>query len=235
MKLTSRNGDPYEPGGRRGSVCWLIAALLIGLLCLMVSAGCRSSADSFRDPTFNPPPPASPSAAGRPSWIYATNELHEGDVVGITFQYSTNFNALQKIALDGMLNLDMVGPVKAAGKTVTDLQRDLTKVYQPLAKDDVITVKLISSGAIVYVSGLVLRPGAVELDRPLTVVEAIMAAGGFDNARAKLSGVTVLRIEGGRQQTFHINVKRVLEGGEKTPFYLKPFDIVYVPTKVFNY
>src|SRR5579863_7569791 len=34
---------------------------------------------------------------------YANNVLHEGDVVSITFQYSTNYNALQKITLDGLL------------------------------------------------------------------------------------------------------------------------------------
>ena len=44
---------------------------------------------------------------------YATNHLQAGDVVSITFQYSTNFNAVQKIGLDGGMNLQGVGFVKA--------------------------------------------------------------------------------------------------------------------------
>ena len=62
-----------------------------------------------------------------------------------------------------------------------------------------------------------------------------MASGGFDNSRAKLSDVTVLRLENGWQQAYHVNLKRVLEGYDQVPFYLKPFDIIYVPEKIFNY
>jgi polysaccharide export outer membrane protein len=166
---------------------------------------------------------------------YSTNDLHEGDVVRISFQYSTNFDAEQKVALDGTLNLNMVGRVMAAGKTMTQLQQDLTKDYQPFARGDIITVDLISSGAIVYVCGAVLRPGPLALDHPLTVLEAVMGSGGFDNTRAKLSNVTVLRIVDGSQEAYHINLNRILAGRDSTPFYLQPYDIIYVPAKVFNY
>ena len=73
------------------------------------------------------------------------------------------------------------------------------------------------------------------MDRPLTVLEAVMAAGGWDTSRAKLSAVSVLRVDNGQQQTYHVNLKNVLAGKEKSPFYLKPFDIIYVPAKTFNY
>jgi len=208
--------------------CGLMSLLLaIGML---AAAGCRSGGDSFDLDTALTPPVVLPGMG-----MYSTNELHEGDVVSITFQYSTNFDSIQKIALDGMVNLEMVGPVKAAGRTLVELQQDLSVKYKPLTKDDVITVKLISSAVSVYVAGAVIRPGLVEMSRPLTALEAIMEAGGFDNSRAKLSAVSVLRIENGRQQAYPVNLKKVLDGRDKLPFYLKPFDIVYVPTKTFNY
>jgi polysaccharide export outer membrane protein len=94
---------------------------------------------------------------------------------------------------------------------------------------------VLGSTAVVYVSGAVLKPGPVEISHPLSVIEAVMASGGFDNTRAKLSNVTVLRLENGRQRAYHVNLKRVLEGKEPVPFYLQPFDIVYIPEKVFNY
>ena len=156
--------------------------------------------------------------------------------MNITFQYATNYSTLQRIALDGTLNMNTVGPVKAAGKTVMELQAGLAKAYQALAKDDVITANLVlGSTAIVYVSGAVLKPGPVEISHPLSVIEAVMASGGFDSTRAKLSKVTVLRLENGRQRAYHVNLERVLEGREPAPFYLSPFDIVYVPEKIFNY
>jgi polysaccharide export outer membrane protein len=209
------------------SACRRGVAGLIVLLGLLAVSGCGSLQSSSLPAGLG----ADPAVA-----FYSTNVLHEGDVVEITFQYATNYNSTQRIALDGTLNLNPVGTVRAAGKTVVELQEDLAKAYKALAKDDVITVNLVmSSLPIVYVSGAVLKPGEVGLNRPLTAIEAVMAAGGFDNSRASLSDVSVLRLENGQQRAYHLNLKRVLAGREKTPFYLKPFDIIYVPTKVFNY
>jgi len=206
--------------------------LLFGVVLLIV--GCQEPRPVFPD---------SGSIAGRTSPLppdirtsnYATNLLQEGDIVSITFQYSTNFNAVQKIALDGMLNLETVGPVKAAGRTVMELQTELARLYNPQVKDDVVTVKFFSSGSSVYISGAVIRPGKVLMERPMTALEAIMEAGGFDPSRAKLSQVTVLRIEDGKQKAYKLDLKRALRGADENPFYLKPFDIVHVPTKTFNF
>ena len=61
-----------------------------------------------------------------------------------------------------------------------------------------------------------------------------MEAGGVDS-RAKLSGVTVLRVEGGQRIARKINLKHTLEGKDSFLFYLKPSDIIYVPEKVINF
>ena len=203
-------------------------AAMAAVLVLLAFTGCQSN------------PPASsnnyvPVVSDPGTADYATNLLHEGDVLSITFQYATNFNAVQKITLDGLLNLESAGTVKAAGKTPLELQVELAKIYKLQAPDDSVTVKLISAVASVYVSGAVFRPGKVVMERPLTVLEAVMEAGGFDPTRARLSQASVLRIENGKQKAYHINLERVLEGEEETPFYLRPFDIVHVPSKTFNF
>jgi polysaccharide export outer membrane protein len=202
--------------------------LAMAVLILLVFAGCQS----------NPP-------AGSTNYVaavldpgtadYSTNLLHEGDVISITFQYATNFNAVQKITLDGLLNLESAGAVKAAGKTPLELQAELAKIYKPQTQEDSVTVKLISAVASVYVSGAVFRPGKVVMERPMTALEAVMEAGGFDPTRAKLSHASVLRIENGKQKAYHVDLERVLQGEEETPFYLRPFDIVHVPSKTFNF
>ena len=204
-----------------------------GLLCLLLSVGVLALTGCESAPSY---PASAASAADPAAAFYSTNVLHEGDVVEVTFQYATNFDVTQRIALDGTLNLNPVGPIKAAGKTVVQLQAELVQTYKALAKDDVITVnRVMNSSPLVYVSGAVLKPGEVELDRPLTAIEAVMSAGGFDNSRASLANVSVLRMENGRQHVYHVNLKRVLAGKEPTPFYVKPFDIIYVPAKTFNY
>ncbi len=178
-----------------------------------------------------------PSSTGRVdpgAAAYSTNILLEGDVVNITFAYSTNFNTVQKIALDGTLNLQGVGQVKAAAKSKLELESELADLYKNLAKDDPITIKITEAASAVYVSGAVTRPGKIPMDRPLTVLQAIMEAGGYDTYRADLSDVRVLRVENGHQKSYRINLKRVLRGDDETPFYLKPFDVVQVATKTFN-
>jgi protein involved in polysaccharide export with SLBB domain len=164
-----------------------------------------------------------------------TNLLREGDLVSISFQNSTNLNTAQKIPLDGLLNLEIVGVVKAAGKTPEEFQAELTQLYASLTKNDPITVKLLVAATGVYVSGAVFHPGRIPMERPMTAFEAVMEAGGFDPGRAKLSAVTVVRIANGHQKTFHVDLKRVLQGEDDSPFYLKPYDIVHVPTKTFNF
>ena len=202
----------------------------------MLITGCRSSGQKsgqkFADVPGSAPVASAPVTS---TSTYATNVLTEGDVVSISFQYSTNFNALQKIALDGTLNLDSVGLVKAAGKTPLQLQDELAKLYKPQVKDDILTVKVITSASSIYISGAVVRPGKVPLDRPMTVLEGIMEAGGFDPNRAKLSSVRVIRLEAGRQKIYMVDVQKVLDGTGEAPFYLKPFDIVHVPVKTFNF
>lgn len=197
--------------------------------CLFL-AGCQNSYDAY-DTAM-----ASSSAyyhAGNPD--YSTNCLQQGDVISITFRYSTNFNSIQRIGLDGNLNLDVAGQVRAVDKTVLQLQDELTALYQSQAKDDPITIKLVTPEAAVYVVGEVTRPGKIPMERPMTALEAIMEAGGYDPQQANLASVSVLRVEKGRQRTYRINVKHVIDGKDDTVFYLKPFDIVRVPAKVFNY
>jgi len=162
--------------------------------------------------------------------------LREGDIIQITFATSTNLNATQRIQMDGNVSLQFVNNVPAAGKTPLEFAQSLEKLYQAhLRGMEPITVSVISNAAAVYVTGAVLRPGRIPLERPLTVLDAVMEAGGIDNTRAKLSGVTVLRVENGRRVSRRVNLKSALEGKDSSLFYLKPFDIVYVPAKAINF
>lgn len=164
-----------------------------------------------------------------------TNVLDQGDVISLTFRYSTNFNTTQKIGLDGMVNLQGVGQVKAEGKTVEQLQQELSALYKAEVKDDPITIRIVSPAASIYVTGAVTRPGKIPMERRMTVVDAIAEAGGPDPYRAKLSKVSVLRVDGDTQRVYWLNLDRVLDGEDQNPFFLEPFDIVRVPSKTFNF
>ena len=76
-------------------------------------------------------------------------------------------------------------------------------------------------------SGEVLRPGKIPLDRPLTALEAVMEAGGFTKL-ANPKQVIVMRNQGGKTQRYVLNMNDTLNGFESSPFYVRPFDVIYV-------
>src|SRR5207249_11173734 len=105
--------------------------------------------------------------------------LSAGDVVKITFPAAPELNQSQKIGTDGTLSLPLVGEVHAAGKTPTELQNELANLYKPQLQDNEVLVTLETRALPVVVSGAVAKPGKIVLERPATILEAIMEAGGF--------------------------------------------------------
>lgn len=215
------DSEMVRPGG------WLPAGAMLLLAAVMVIlgfTGCSSTAPQA--PSVSPVPALGPDANA---------PLQEGDVISITCETVTNLNTVVKIPIDGMLNLAFIGQVQAAGKTPQEFQRELKELYQQYVLAEEITVTVVQAAASVYVSGAVLRPGKLPMERPMTALEAVMEAGGFDPNRARLSRVSVVRLEGGRQVSHRVNLERALQGKDAEPFYLRPFDTVHVPFKTINW
>lgn len=155
--------------------------------------------------------------------------LMPGDEIEISFFGAPDLNTTQAIRRDGKISLRLVGDVVAAGKTVENLQADLReKLASQLQIRDVSVVLRVPSPVIV--SGSVLKPGRVLLSRPMTVLDAIMESGGFNTREAEVRSVVLIRHEDGKRKGFIFDFSKALAGeGEDRPFYVHPFDIVYVP------
>jgi hypothetical protein len=46
-----------------------------------------------------------------------------------------------------------------------------------------------------------------------------------------MKDVRIIRSENGREHTYILNLKSVMQGKQMNPFYLKPYDIIYVPER----
>jgi polysaccharide biosynthesis/export protein len=158
--------------------------------------------------------------------------LREGDVLKISFPSSPNLDTTQQIRRDGKISLSLVGEVEAAGKTPDELQAKLIELYAPQISSKEVTVTVASSSFPVFITGCVMRPGKITSDHPMTVLEGIMEAGGFDYTRANIKSVRVIRRENGASESHKLNLQPDLEGKNSNPFYLQPSDIVYVPEKL---
>jgi polysaccharide export outer membrane protein len=207
----------------------LVALLPLALIAAGLLAGCENqsnfdTANSLKMPAAKTGAPAA-----------NTNEsltLREGDVVKISFPGSPTLDTTQEIRRDGKINLPLgVGDVDAAGMTPTALEKKLVDLYAPQLSSKQVTVQVESSSFPFYVTGMVLHPGKILTDHPITALEAVMEAGGFDYATADLKDVTVIRRENNIMRNYKLNLKAVLNGRQTDPFYLKPGDIVYVPER----
>jgi len=201
-----------------------IVGLAVALLAVAAFvAGCQSEGPQFS------------RLPGATDTILDTNTnqltLREGDIVKITFPGAPALDATQQVRRDGKISLAGGGEMQAAGLTTSQLESQVLKKYSDQLVSKEVTVSIESSSFPVFVTGAVLRPGEISSDRPITALEAIMKAGGFDYSKANLKSVTIVRHEGKEVRNFKVNLKLPLEGKPSEPFYLKPSDIVFVPER----
>lgn len=195
----------------RGSA-WLLAGFVL-LLC----AGCRSSTEA--------PLPEQPTAKT------AVN-LSPGDVIKLTFTGAPDLNQSQKIRADGKLSLPLIGEVTAAGKTLIEFQNELMRLYKPQLRNSDVIVTLESGIAQVVVSGAVTKPAKLTFDRPTTVFQAIMEAGGASEY-GTLRKVHLIRTVNGKQLTQVLDLRPALSGKATSALYVRDGDVIYVPQSVF--
>jgi polysaccharide export outer membrane protein len=220
--LAMKNCAPHPPRGLAGRPSVPPSLLQRGLIFVLPLAlalsGCATAIRGTATPgtATNTPPPLT---------------LQAGDTVAITFPGTPKLNTTQQIHRDGVIKLDVAGVVPAAGLTVAELEQRLReRVGSQLVSDDV-SVAVVSSSFTVYVSGAVLHPGTIKTDKPITALEAVMEAGGFDYAKANPRKVVIVRQGAKARANYEVDLMLPLEGKPSEPFYLQPADIIFVPTK----
>ena len=82
------------------------------------------------------------------------------------------------------------------------------------------------------VSGAVSKPAKLTFDRPTTVFQAIMEAGGV-NEYGTLKKVRLIRTVNGEQLTQLLDLRSALSGKTTSVLYVRDGDIIYVPQTPF--
>jgi polysaccharide biosynthesis/export protein len=159
--------------------------------------------------------------------VHGPVTLTAGDVVKLTFPGAPELNQSQKIQTDGKINLPMVGEVDAGGRTLSDLQQRVEVLYRSQLQNTTVSVTLESSVTPVTIGGAVSRPGKYLFDRPTTVLQAIMEAGGADKF-GTLGRVSIIRLVNGQQRTEVLDLRPILQGQPTRPVYVRAGDIVLI-------
>ncbi len=160
--------------------------------------------------------------------------LGSGDVLDIKFYRTPELNEIQTVRPDGCITLQLIGEVNIMGKTPQEVHDDLIIRYSSQLKDPGITVTVQSLFSNrVYVGGEVNGPGYIVTSGRITALEAIMESGGFNLQTANVKNILVIRSKDGERTGHRLNLKPALKGKTDQPYYLEPYDIVYVPRTKF--
>ena len=156
--------------------------------------------------------------------------LSSGDVLELRFFYSPELNTVQTIRPDGRISLQFIGEVTAQDKTPSKLREELMKSYSAIMKQlDVAVIVQSFAGRRVYVGGSVRLPGPYPMPGRLTILEALMLAGGVAMETGTYNDVLVIRFRDGKWTGGKIDLTNVVKGKAVEPVYLQPQDIVFVP------
>jgi polysaccharide biosynthesis/export protein len=152
--------------------------------------------------------------------------LSPGDSIKVTFAEESDLDQTEKIRRDGKISLPLIGEVRAAGKRVIDFQQELISRYEGKLDNPEVLVTL-ESTATVIVSGFANKPGKISFDRPTTVYQAIMEAGGVSDY-GSLRNIHLTRIINGEQRTETINLRPAIHGEPIDPEYVQDGDVIYI-------
>ena len=205
-------GTSY-PTGELPRLSFLIAFLVFAAL---MCGGCQSPLPPL-------PYPPGPHTAVR---------LSPGDVIKLSFAEESDLDQTQKIRRDGKVSLPFLGEVTAAGKRVIDFQRELVRRYEDDLENPEGLVTLENGPATVIISGFATYPGKITFERPTTVYQAIMQAGGVSDY-GSLSNIHLTRIINGVQRTETINLRPSIRGTPIYPEYVQDGDVIYISRSLF--
>ena len=208
----SRAASNRQRENKESNKSWLGIGFSLATLSLLFFAGCQT----YTSETLPE------SAAGQHPGI-----LTAGDTIRISFTTAPELNQSEKIEADGRVNLPLIGQVYATGKTTGQLQEELTNLYKSQLQNSEVIVTLENVAIPIVVSGEVQKPGKVVFERPATVLEAIMEAGGF-TAYGDPKKIAVIRQVNGVQHTQIVDLSEVLHGKAGRVMYVSAGDVIYV-------
>jgi len=152
------------------------------------------------------------------------------DVIEVSVWKEPDMTKTLIVQPDGKIFYPLIGEVRAVGKTVKELQEEISKRLEKFVTDAAVTVILLKTQHYkFFVTGKVNKPGEYLAGRPVSVLQAIAIAGGL-SPFASPKNIKVVRKRGGMDEVYPFNYKDVSKGLLMSQdIILEPGDVVVVP------
>jgi polysaccharide biosynthesis/export protein len=139
---------------------------------------------------------------------------------------------------DGMISVPLIGDVLAGGRTPPEVAKDIQDKLSAYVRDPQVAVILTQLRSHEYLSrvrvtGAVRQPVSVPFRPGMTVLDAVLAAGGLTEFAAP-DRSELHRKSGESVRAYEIKLDRILNRGDLTTNYpVAPGDVITVPERTF--
>jgi polysaccharide export outer membrane protein len=196
---------------------------LLVLVWVALAAGCASYGSAESAPT-------STAAADT---AYKIGPL---DTLNVVVWRNPDLSTTLTVRPDGKISTPLVEDTIAAGRTPTELARDIEKSLGKFIRDPVVTVVVGGfQGTFsqqIRIVGEAAKPQSVPYRQDMTILDVMIQAGGLTDFADGNGAVLVRGLEGGKQ--YRLRLKDLLKRGDiSANVAVKPGDIIIVPQSWF--
>lgn len=201
-----------------------VASVLRAFGLSLLLAGCASSANLSADA-----PPA-PMAAD-------DYQIGVDDMVQVSVWRNPELSVTAPVRPDGKISVPLVGDVVAGGRTPDAVAKDVQDKLAAYVRDPQVTVILTELRSHEYLSrvrvtGAVRQPISIPYRQGMTVLDAVLAAGGITEFAAP-GRSSLHRKTGNGAQAYSVQLDNILQGGDLTTNYkVAPGDVITVPERI---
>jgi polysaccharide export outer membrane protein len=176
--------------------------------------------------------PVAGDEPGTSSEVSPDYRIGPGDTLKISVFQNDNLSATLPVRPDGKISSPLVEDMVAVGKTPTQLARDIEKSlgdYIKAPKVSVVVTIALSVYSQVKVIGQVKTPESLPFHDGMTVLDAVLAAGGLSQFAAG-NRARLVRQDHGKETEIKIKLDDLMNKGDtKQNLALMPGDILVVP------
>ena len=157
-------------------------------------------------------------------------KIRQGDVLDVSVWGDKTLNKEIRVLPDGSISFPLAGQVAVAGNSPAEVASRITAKLKTYLPDPEVTVIVRSTdGNRVYILGKVNTPGAIPLQGPMTVLQALSISGGFDRF-ASLDDIKILRNSPNGQKVLEVHYNDLIQGENlKFNYRLQADDTILVP------
>jgi protein involved in polysaccharide export with SLBB domain len=173
-------------------------------------------------------PKLNPTLINPPEELTIPYRVHPGDTLSVKFKYHPDDDSQVTVDTDGKLSLPVTGPMSVGGLLIPQVEKMIAERSARYLRNPVVTVAITESQARAFICGEVNDQGYVTINRPTTVLQAVVERGGFMPS-ADLSKVIVLSYAAGTQRARAIDLKAEVSGEPQDRTLLEADEVVFVP------